>query len=282
MKALYLLVLLSFALLMWQFKVSFNHEKVYQYNKVVSLAPSMTETVLALNEAERLVGITSHCPKENLSNSTIIGSFAQPNFESIMSLNPDLVLAVPHVMVSNTLTKLKESGIKVFSYQPDSLEDIAYITKKIARFFGVDNKGEVIIKKIDQTLKDSKNILYSHGINNNNNKVLIAIAPAPFVVAGNSSFPSQIIEILGLHNLAITKNPWPVWPIENLFLNPPNYLLLANGGSDVSLYKKFFSNSKERLQNSLMLIPKRPIFNSPSPIIIEDIKHFINLFKSGV
>ncbi|MGH7322953.1 MAG: helical backbone metal receptor, partial [Candidatus Rokuibacteriota bacterium] len=62
--------------------------------RVVSLAPSLTEIVYALGAGDRLVGVTQHCdfPSE-ASKKPKIGGIYTPNFEAILTLKPDLILA---------------------------------------------------------------------------------------------------------------------------------------------------------------------------------------------
>ena len=63
--------------------------------RVVSLAPSITETLFALGFGERLVGVTNYCdyPPEALKIPKI-GDFVSPNIEAIMAKTPDVVIGV--------------------------------------------------------------------------------------------------------------------------------------------------------------------------------------------
>ena len=65
--------------------------------RIVSLAPSLTETLFALGAGDRLVGVTDYCdhPPE-VSRIARVGGFVNPNLEAIIALRPDLVLAVPN------------------------------------------------------------------------------------------------------------------------------------------------------------------------------------------
>lgn len=86
---------------------------VREARRVVSLAPSMTETVIALGHAHKLVGVTVHCRHAEVAALAKIGSFAEPNFEAIMALRPDLVLGVPHVMAKPVLDRIADHGVEI-------------------------------------------------------------------------------------------------------------------------------------------------------------------------
>lgn len=252
------------------------------YLRVVALAPSMSETMVALDQGHRLVGVTTHCQSPELTKVARIGSFADPNFEAIMAKNPDLVLAVPHAMAKNVLDKLSANHIEVFAHQPDSLADIKYITSFLANKFGITHKGVALNSQIDETISQAKKQLLAKTLGNAKKPTIIAVAPTPFVVAGPSTFMSQIIEELGFSNIVSDeKVAWPVWPLEHLLSHPPQYLILADGKANFSKYQKIFGAlgldlPKQKIQ---LIVPQQPIFYSPSPNIVKDIEHLANLLS---
>lgn len=147
--AFFLFALLNF------FVISNNKKdeaKVQRYTRIVSLAPSYTEVVDALGQSDRLVGVTSHCHLKGISQ---IGTFQDANFEVIMALKPDLILAVPHVMAQKLLKMLEEQNIAVFAMQPDSLADIKKINEEVARLLGVLPLGQKLNDELFQALKNA-------------------------------------------------------------------------------------------------------------------------------
>ena len=94
--------------------------------RIVSLAPSLTETLFALGLGDRVVGVTRFCayPPEVLELPRV-GGHLDPNFEAIVSLEPDLVVAIP---------SSRESGLRLESLGISVLE--------------VDQKGKDAMEKI--------------------------------------------------------------------------------------------------------------------------------------
>lgn len=250
------------------------------YKRVVSLAPSMTETMLALKESHRLVGVTIHCRDASLLQVPRIGSFSQPNFEAIMGLKPDLVLAVPHVMVRALIKEITKNDISVFAHQPDSMRDIHDIVDGLANLLGVPERGAMLNAAMEHQI--SQTALSIENLDIKNRSMLLALSNAPLVVAGKNTFASEIIEKLGLINMASDMNmPWPIWPLENLLSDPPHFLILADGSNNLKSYNNVFKKlGLDPAKNKMhLIVPDRPIFQSPSPALIEDARYLAHLLN---
>lgn len=258
-----------------------NNSSELRYQRVVALAPSMSETMVALDQGFRLVGVTIHCQSEGLATVSKIGSFAEPNFEAIIAQKPDLVLAVPHVMAKPVLEKLVANKIEVFAHQPDTIADIKFINFALARKLGNEAKGVLLNEKIDFAIKKAQTLFSQFDSADTTKTALIAVSHMPFVVAGKSTFPSEIIEALGFKNLASDKKAmWPVWPLENLISNPPQFLIIASGDENLRVYEKLFDSLGLNLvqKKTQLIVPKKPIFVSPSPNIIDDVSSLAQMF----
>jgi iron complex transport system substrate-binding protein len=250
------------------------------YRRVVSLAPSMTETMIALGLAHALVGVTVHCDHADIVTVRRIGSFAEPNFEAIMAARPDLVLAVPHVMAKAVLDQIAAHGVEVFSHQPDSLNDIKSITTDLAHKFARIDDGKRVNEHIDRAILLAKNALYHSVTEKQRRSALIVVASSPFVVAGSATFASQIIEEMGMRNLASNTSAWPIWPLEKLIAEPPAFLILAGGNDALPSFQSLVSSLGLDLEknDTALIVPKQPIFHSPSPAVINDIDYLTDLF----
>lgn len=98
--------------------------------KIVSVAPSCTEILFAIDAGDQVVAVTDYCNYPyNFStwiaagNMTSIGDFTAPNLEVIYSLDPDLILASGGVQTESVDT-LRERGYKVLVLDPTSVDGI--------------------------------------------------------------------------------------------------------------------------------------------------------------
>ncbi len=102
------------------------------YGRVVSLVPSLTETMFGLGAQERLVGRTIYCiePKGRLSGILSCGGTKNPELDTIRSLSPDLVLACVEENKPEHLAELEEGGIPVFAVMPRTLDDVSTLLRQ--------------------------------------------------------------------------------------------------------------------------------------------------------
>lgn len=256
--------------LFWVFKFyeSKTPKKSTRPERVVALAPSYCETLVSLRLEHLLVGVSNYCEGEKYAKIPKIGSFQDPNFEAIIALKPDLVLAVAHPMVKNLLELLEAQGIEVIAKNPDSLKEIYEITMLVAEKFNVKKQGERVVSDLKLSLEKAR------GKRSQEKTFLIAFSPSPLVVAGKNSYPSEVFEAMGFKNMAEKNIAWASWPLESLIKNPPDILLLADGHENQRLYEDLFLKLKVKPN---FIAPKRAIFSSPSPKLTDDI-NYINLF----
>lgn len=255
-------VILILFLGLWAFE-SLNQQpspKIKTISRVVALAPSFCDTMERLELTHLLVGVSSDCEGAPFERIAKVGRFAEPNFEAIMALKPDLILAVPHPMAKNVIDMASNQSILVQTFQPDSLEDIFLATISLAKTLNAQKKGEEVVAQMKEALKVRQK---------GEKTFLIALSPSPLVVAGKNTFASKILENWGFKNLADGEISWPIWPLEELIKHPPDIFLLTDQEL-LPLYQNLFDNLHMKQK---MLIPDRPLFTSPSPKLIEDITY---------
>ena len=96
------------------------------YRRVVSLVPSLTDTVCGLGAADRLVGRTLYCtePRMQVRGVPEFGGTKNPKVEQIIDTRPDLVLACVEENKAEHLEALEAAGIPVYAVMPRVLNDI--------------------------------------------------------------------------------------------------------------------------------------------------------------
>jgi iron complex transport system substrate-binding protein len=94
-------------------------------HRIVSLAPSFTETLYALDADSLLVEVTQYCnyPTDAKSKQNI-GDLLTPDIEGIIALKPELVLISVEGNSQQTFTRLQEMGVRVFVSNPRDLDGV--------------------------------------------------------------------------------------------------------------------------------------------------------------
>jgi iron complex transport system substrate-binding protein len=119
--------------------------------RIVSLAPSLTETLFALGLGDRVVGVTRFCahPPKVLELPSV-GGHLDPNFEAIVSLEPDLVVAIPSSRESRS--RLESLGIKVLEVDQHDVEAVLESISSVAAQCGVPRRGAVLREELEMKL----------------------------------------------------------------------------------------------------------------------------------
>lgn len=104
---------------------------------VVSLVPSMTETLFDLNLGDRLIGITDYCvhPAERVNILPRIGGTKNPDVRRIIEMQPELVIANQEENRKADVLALREAGIPVWVTFPKSVTDVFNLLWNIMYFF---------------------------------------------------------------------------------------------------------------------------------------------------
>ena len=195
-----------------------------QPERIVSLAPSHTEILFSLGLGDKIVGVTSYCDyPEEAKTKEKVGSFDGINIEKVIELNPDLVVQYGEGD-EEIVGKIKEAGIPVVNYEPESVEDVIKTIKEIGNVTGAVEEAEKVTKameekenEITEKIKDAKKV-----------KVFYEIWHDPLTAAGPGSFMDQLINLAGGENIAKdAQGEYPQFDVEQLIERNPDVYLTA-------------------------------------------------------
>ena len=126
-------------------------EKVPQ--RIISLAPSNTEILFALGLGERIVGVTEYCNyPEEAKRIEKIGGFATADYEKIIALKPDLILAFGNLQKA-LVKKLEENGQTVFWIYPHSIGEILESFERIGQVTGRVREAQQLRREIEEKIE---------------------------------------------------------------------------------------------------------------------------------
>jgi iron complex transport system substrate-binding protein len=123
-----------------------------QYRQIVSLAPSITETLFALGLGDRIAGVTCYrnFPPE-ARTKTNVGSYYDPNYEAIVALHPDLIILFPeHETPKQLLSKL---GLNMLVVDHKSISEILTSITAIGKTCDADKKAESIVHDLQMRIE---------------------------------------------------------------------------------------------------------------------------------
>lgn len=167
--------------------------------RIISLAPSITETVFAIGAGSQLVGVTKYCDFPVATESLPkVGGFVDPNIEAIVSLEPDLVILLANH--SRVIKQLKQLNINVLTVSNASLSDIQQTITIIAERTGHQSQAEKIITKIHNRIE----FIAEKVAEKTPPRVMIAMGHSigteqvkQVFIAGNQDFYNDLIQLSG-------------------------------------------------------------------------------------
>jgi len=198
--------------------------------RIVSLAPSVTETLFALGFGNRIVGVTTYCdyPAE-AQKLPKIGGFTNPSLEAIVGQRPDLVIGVNESSHPLKTRELERLGIKVTLISVTSLKDILNSIQSIAGWLGNPEAGRHLAQKIARQIDAVKKRVAPAP----RRAILLAVGIKPLVAVGGKNFIDELITLAGGENIAgKAAQPWLNLPDEYVIAKAPRVIIEAGMGAE--------------------------------------------------
>lgn len=185
-------------------------------HRIVTLAPNVTEMVIALGAGDRIVATDdfSSDPTPNRKLPHVGG--LPPNLEKIVATRPDLVIANAAGLQPNLGRSLASVHIPLLVVTNERLADITKSMTSIANALGIDSRPAV--KKLDASLAQQRRK------RTNPPRVMLAVWTDPLYVAGRNTFADDLFTLCGATN-AVEVNGWPQYSLESFVARPPDIFL---------------------------------------------------------
>jgi iron complex transport system substrate-binding protein len=194
--------------------------------RIVSLLPSLTETVCELGQCARLVGVDrySNFPA-SVRALAQLGGGLDPNIEMIVALKPDVVLMAKS---SRAGERLEALGLKVVALEPKTHADVQRVVLKIGQLLEVPDAAR-IWRSIDAGVSAAAQSLPA---SERGTKVYFEVNQGPYA-AGESSFIGQTLTRLGVKNIVPAKlGPFPKLNPEYIVRANPDVILIGQRSAD--------------------------------------------------
>jgi iron complex transport system substrate-binding protein len=197
--------------------------------RIVSLAPSLTETIYALGLQDRLVGDTDFCDyPPDAQKKTKVGGAINPSLEQIAALRPDLVLVTKSLNLIETVNALDNLGISTYGTDPHTVKDIVSSTERLAGVLGAPEAGATLGADLERHLADLQQRL--NGVPPR--RVLFIVWSDPLISAGKNTFIADALRLAGATSIVDSSQDWPHISLEEVVRLQPDFLVFAASHSD--------------------------------------------------
>lgn len=192
---------------------------------IISLMPSNTEILYALDEGSRVIGVTEFddYPEEVTKKEQVAGM--EWNVEKIIDLQPDLVYA--HEMsipaADAAIQQLRDAGITVFVMpNAESFDETFRQIRTMAAHLRVDERGEQIINDMKETIDDVQAMKGDEPTRS----VFVETSAAPDIYApGNGTFIQEMLDIIGADNV-VKEDGWVSYSTERVIEENPDVIIV--------------------------------------------------------
>jgi iron complex transport system substrate-binding protein len=210
--------------------------------RIVSLAPSVTETLFALGLGDRLVGDTDFCdyPPEAKQKARIGGPI-NPNIEVIAALHPDLVVASREINRLDSVRLLEQLGMAVYATDPQTVDQVLGSTERLGELLGASEAGHSLVANLRQRLGRLDQRLAGLAAKN----VLMIVWLDPLISVGRNAFLNDALRRGGAHSVIDSPQSWPIIDLEQVVRLQPEYLIISN-------------DNAQQVQRELAELEKRP------------------------
>lgn len=203
--------------------------------RIISLVPSITETLFALGLQGRLVGRTRYCilPPE-AKEVPIVGGTKDATAEKILSKSPDCIIAEKEETPKELVERLKQEA-PVYVTNVESFEDGLRLIRDLGDITDQREKAEEILTAIrkEYTLYyEERDRIRSHAVKKGRKGDVLSVAyfiwRKPYMVAGSSTFIDAMLNQLGLLNLFAGRERYPIVTAEEIRRKSPDLLFLSS------------------------------------------------------
>jgi iron complex transport system substrate-binding protein len=162
--------------------------------RVISLAPNITEMLFALGSGDQVVGVTTYCNYPPEAQSKIkMGDTVHPSLERILSLKPDLIIASRVSQLEVFAHQLEEFGIPLYVVDARSIDDVPRSLRKLGSLLGRPDQADSVARTLEQRIKQ----MGPPSQGTAPPRVLLVIQREPLMVPGTQSYLADLVRKAG-------------------------------------------------------------------------------------
>jgi iron complex transport system substrate-binding protein len=207
--------------------------------RIVSLAPGVTETLFALGEGDQVVGVSQYCDYPPAATRLPkVGTFLTPNVEAIAALRPDLIVGPGLSSSRREVRALEAMGYPALTVDDQSLGGIEQSIALIGARTGKEAAARRLLGSIQAHIEGVRARVA--GIRPRS--VVMLVGHQPMVAVGRGTFLDDLLHLAGGDNIAgLSEQDWPRLSLEYIIAMRPEVILDGAMGSDANTPAGFWA-----------------------------------------
>jgi iron complex transport system substrate-binding protein len=168
-----------------------------EVDRLVSMAPNITEILFALGLGEKVVAVSndSDYPPEAKDRKKV-GTFWQPNIEAVIAARPDLIVTLGFSQQRNLAQRLKRIGYSSLTVNIEKISELFEAIEKIGEATGRQLQAHALVTHLRKKLDNLSALIRKEG----RVRVLYIVQREPLRVAGRDTFINEMLELAGGEN----------------------------------------------------------------------------------
>jgi len=251
-------------------------------DRIVSLAPNLTEIVYAVGAGDQLVGDTEYCDYPSQARSVAkIGDTMHPSIERIIALKPQIVLVSTASQLEAFTKQLDQQNIAVYVTNPQSLDDVFRSIQTLGDLFGHHDSTVTLVQElrarafaVDVAIRDAKPV-----------RIFYQVSDSPLYTIGRDSYLTDLVRRAGgVSVTADVPGAFPRLSDEAALASRPDAIILPTGGSMGTANSKVavaLKNSAAALNNRVFKINEDHL-QRPGPRLVDGLEEMARALHPGV
>ena len=198
-------------------------------DRIVSLAPNLTEIVYAVGAGDRLVGRTSYCDYPPQAKTVVeVGDTMKPSVERIIALKPQIVLVSTASQLESFTKQLEQQSIAVYVTNPQDLDGVFHAIETLGQLFGTSERASTLTSD----LRQRKQVVETAVANIKPVRVFYQVSDSPLYTIGRDAYQTDLIRRAGgVSVTADVPGAFPRFSDEAALAARPDAIILPTGGS---------------------------------------------------
>lgn len=230
--------------------------------RLVSLAPSLTELLFALGAGSQVVGRTVYCLYPPAARAVpSVGDGLNPSVEAIAARHPDLVLLYRSPQTETAARQLAALGIPTMLLRDDRMEDVARTARLLGHATGHPGAGDSIARVIDS--------LVTAPIPPPSARIAFVVWDAPPIVIGSGSYLDELVTMAGAENVFHDLHtPSATVSLETIASRDPDWIAILRDSSNAEppawAGRREWRTVRAVREGRFLILPAE-LFGQPSP-----------------
>jgi len=249
--------------------------------RIVSLAPSVTEMLFGVGVEDQLIAVTDFCDyPEGARHKPKVGSMYHPNIERIVALQPDLVITAVGASRKETVLRLEALGLPIYVLNPKTMAEIFASITRVGELVARTETAQRIVSNLTERLAAVQRRLSDR----RPVRTLYVLWYQPLITVGQGSFLHELITLAGGENLSKDAMlDYPTYSLEEVIAADPEVIVL---NSDSAPLLRLLSQSPQRwaqvaaVRQQRLYVVDTGLLNRPGPRSVEAVELLARFFHA--